>query len=251
MNKSILRKNWISLHLLILLLFIGGFSQSIAQSEWASLFNGDDFDGWVVPEGDNGQWKVLDGVIDYNAMSQSEGDKNLWTSGEFHDFELKLDWRLTETPYINPNVAIIKPDGRYKRDENGDVIRISMPDSDSGIYLRGSSKAQVNIWSWPAGSGEVWGYRTDPDMPDDVVAAATPLVHADNDIGEWNTFLIRMIGDTLTVELNGTLVIDNAPLPGVNESGPIALQHHGRMENGEWVSPPSLVQFRNIYIREL
>ena len=34
---------------------------------------------------------------------------------------------------------------------------------DSGIYLRGSSKSQVNIWCWPIGSGEVYGYRTDEE----------------------------------------------------------------------------------------
>ena len=28
---------------------------------FVSLFNGKDFTGWTVPEGDNGHWKVLDG----------------------------------------------------------------------------------------------------------------------------------------------------------------------------------------------
>ena len=28
-------------------------------------------------------------------------------------------------------------------------------------------------------------------------------------------------------------------------------QHHGSKENGEWVSPPALVQFRNVSIKEL
>jgi len=47
------------------------------------------------------------------------------------------------------------------------------------------------------------------------------------------------------------LVIDNALLPEIPERGPIGLQHHGAMENGEWVSPPALVQFRNISVNEL
>jgi hypothetical protein len=33
--------------------------------------------------------------------------------------------------------------------------------------------------------------------------------------------------------------------------GPLALQHHGEMKNGVWTAPPSLVQFRNIQLREL
>jgi hypothetical protein len=60
-----------------------------------------------------------------------------------------------------------------------------------------------------------------------------------------------MRGDRLTVVLNTQTVITNAQLPGVPGRGPIALQHHGDKKNGEWASPPSLVQFRNIAIREL
>ena len=126
-----------------------------------------------------------------------------------------------------------------------------MPDSDSGIYLRGSSKAQVNIWCWPIGSGEVYGYRTDASLPADVRAGVTPKRNADRDIGAWNSFEITMRGDRLTVMLNGEEVISAARLPGVAPRGPIALQHHGEKKNGVWVSPPSLVQFRNISIKEL
>jgi len=227
-------------------------SMSDAEDDgFISIFNGKDFTGWVVPEGDGGHWQVIDGVIDYDAMSQAPGDKNLWTENEYEDFILKIDWRITETPFVNPNVPIVRPDGTNQRDENGEVIRMSVPDSDSGIFLRGMPKAQVNIWTWPVGSGEVWGYRTDPDMPADVIAAVTPKTFADNHIGEWNTFEITMKGERLTVILNDILVIDEARLPGVDSKGAIALQHHGRMEDGEWVSSPSLVQFRNIYIKEL
>src|SRR5262245_58594513 len=43
------------------------------------LFNGRDLAGWKVPEGDGGHWKVVDGVIDYDAESQARGDRSLWT----------------------------------------------------------------------------------------------------------------------------------------------------------------------------
>jgi hypothetical protein len=128
---------------------------------------------------------------------------------------------------------------------------MKVPDSDSGIYLRGNSKSQVNIWCWPVGSGEVYGYRMDRNMPAKIRSGVTPSTLADNHIGEWNTFRIELQGDRLTVDLNGQRVIDDAELPGIPSSGPIGLQHHGNMVNGAWVSPPALVQFRNIYIREL
>ncbi len=218
---------------------------------WVSLFNGEDLSGWVIPEGDGGHWKVLDGVIDYDARSQAPDSKDLWTEEEYDDFKLRIDWRIKETPFINENVPIILPDGTHKLDENGEVIRMAVPDSDSGIYLRGQPKAQVNIWTWPIGSGEVYGYRVDPNMPPEVVAAVTPKINADNHIGEWNTFEITMRGEYLTVVLNGHTVIQGAHLPGVAESGPIGLQHHGHKVDGEWASSPSLVQFKNIYIKEL
>jgi hypothetical protein len=53
------------------------------------------------------------------------------------------------------------------------------------------------------------------------------------------------------VVLNGVTVIEGAQLPGVPATGPIGLQHHGAKKDGVWVSPPALVQFRNISIREL
>ena len=222
-----------------------------SKDGFTPLFNGKDLTGWKIPEGDNGHWKVVEGIIDYDAESEAKGEKSLYTEKSFGDYVLRLDWRIKSTPYTNPNVYIIKPDGLHKKDADGKEIRIPVPDSDSGVYMRGMSKAQVNIWAWPIGSGEVYGYRMDGKMPPEVRAAVTPKRNADRDIGQWNTFEITMRGDRLTVVLNGIEVISNAQLPGVPARGPIALQHHGGKRDGVWNSPPSLVQFRNISIKEM
>jgi hypothetical protein len=221
------------------------------QQQFTSLFNGRDFTGWKVPAGDNGHWRIVDGVIDYDAESEAAGAKDLVTEREFGNFVLKVDWRIKSTPFINRAVPIVRHDGTHKKDADGKEIRIALPDSDSGVFLRGMSKAQVNIWCWPTGSGEVYGYRMDEKMPAAVRAAVTPKLNADRDIGQWNTFEITLRGDRLTVVLNGQEVITNAQLPGIPPRGPIALQHHGSKKDGEWTSPPALVQFRNISIREL
>src|SRR5687768_17601637 len=122
------------------------------QDGFVQLFNGRDLSGWKVPAGDNGHWRVVDGVIDYDAESEAKDDKSLWSEREYGDFVLRLEWRIKETPYVNPNVHVIRWDGSHKKGTDGKDIRIPVPDSDSGIYLRGSSKAQVNIWAWPIGS---------------------------------------------------------------------------------------------------
>ncbi len=66
-------------------------------------------------------------------------------------------------------------------------------------------------------------------------------------MGEWNTFRIRMVGEKVTVWLNGVLVTDNVTLENYWErdkpiypSGQIELQNH---------STP--LEFRNIYIKAL
>jgi hypothetical protein len=150
-------------------------------------------------------------------------------------------------------VPTVLPDGSEKLGPDGKMLTTPMPNADSGIYLRGSSKAQLNIWCWPIGSGEVYGYRRDQKMPPEVRAGVTPKVNADKPVGEWNTFEITMKGDRLTVVLNGKTVIKEAQLPGVPETGKLALQHHGGWDekNKKYRPASSLVQFRNISIKEL
>jgi len=216
---------------------------------FVSLFNGKDLDGWATRQPNKNEWSVVDGVIDCNPNDETPADHDLWSKKEYGDFDLWLDWRIKESPFVNRKARIILPDGTFKKDDSGNDIAITAPNTDSGIFLRGQHKSQVNIWCWPVGSGEVWGYRTDPAFSAKVHAGVTPMVKADRPVGEWNTFHIVMHGDRLTVTLNDQLVIDDAQLPGVPREGPIALQLHSERKDGEWGA--SLVQFRNIRIKEL
>jgi hypothetical protein len=101
---------------------------------------------------------------------------------------------------------------------------------DSGIYLRGDAtgRAQVNIWEHPMGSGQIWGYQI------------APKKRMDRPTGEWNYMEIRMVGNKVSVWLNGEWVIEDAELPNIATEGPIALQHHG-----------TPLWFRNIRIKVL
>jgi nucleotide-binding universal stress UspA family protein len=152
-------------------------------------------------------WSVRDGAIVFNG----KGD-NLCTVRDYGDFEMVVDWRITK-------------------------------DGDSGIYLRGSP--QVQIWD-PArtdvgaevGSGGLYNNQKNPSKP---------LVFADNPVGEWNTFRIRMVGDTVTVFLNGIKVVDQVTMENywdrkqpIFPRGAIELQAHG-----------TDLAFRDIYVREL
>lgn len=218
---------------------------------FTSLFNGQDFSHWRVPKGDNGHWKVVDGVIDYDAGSEATGDKNLWTEREYGDFILQLDWRIKQTSGLY-DVPIVLSDGSYLQDAAGKKLTIKMPNADSGVYVRGTSKAQINIWCWPIGSGEVYGYRNPANTSPEIRRGVTPRINADKPVGQWNHFTIIMIGDRLTVVENNQMVLENARLPGIPRRGRIALQHHGGIRpDGSYKPASSLVQFRNIRIREL
>ncbi len=203
-----------------------------------SLYSGVDLSGWQEDSGHIGHWKPQDWILNYDGKSDA-ADKNLWSSKEYGDFQMICDWRLNAKPH-KMNRPVILPNGDPAF-ENDKPKHVEVDDAgDSGIYLRGNSKSQVNIWCWPIGSGEVYGYRTDNKMPPEVRAGVTPRVNADRPLGQWNRFLITMKADRLTVLLNGKTVIDNAQLPGVPAKGFIALQHHG-----------DSLQFANIYIKEL
>jgi len=152
-------------------------------------------------------WSVKDGCIVFSG----EGD-NLCSVKEYGDFELLVDWKISK-------------------------------EGDSGIYLRGSP--QVQIWDIQRtdsgveiGSGGL--YNNERNI-------SNPLKVADNPAGEWNSFRILMIGEKVSVWLNGELVVDDVTMENywdrsipIFPKGPVELQAHG-----------TDLAFRDIYIREI
>lgn len=248
----------------IILMFVAGLalligsSDSLAQGKniyetegYTSLFNGKDLTGWRVPDGDNGHWSVIDGVIDYDARSEAKEDKNLWSEKEYKDFKLHIEWRFKGYgDHLFPLPTIL-PNGDYLRDGSGKIIEPLGPNSDSGILLKNAG--QANLWCWSVGSGELWQVRNNESLPAEVRAAAVPKVNADQPVGFWNAFDITVRGDRITIINNGITVIDNALNPGMEKPGRIGLQHHGGInpKTGKLQGASSLVQFRNIWIKEL
>ena len=205
---------------------------------FVSLYNGVDLTGWQVHDGLVGHWKPSDWRLVYDGQATGE-DKNLWTAKSFTDFELIVDWRWNGEYKRTIKRPVVLPNGDHELNDDGTEKRIDVPVADSGIYLRGTPRAQINIWQWPIGSGELWSVRNDKSLPPDFRAAATPNIHADNPVGKWNRFHITLLGDRVTVHLNGKLVIEDCPIPNIPPAGPIALQHHG-----------DPIEFANIFVKE-
>jgi hypothetical protein len=161
-------------------------------------------------------WTVQAGMI----HCDGKGGVSLVTDRDYGNFELMVDWKIEKK-------------------------------GDSGIYLRG--QPQVQIWDsdnlgddlkadWGTGSGGLWNNQPAGSK------GQKPLKKADKPVGEWNTFHITMVGDDVTVKLNGVLVVDKVPLRNywddgkkpLPEKGPIELQFHGDQ-----------LWFKNIYVKEL
>jgi HEAT repeat protein len=152
-------------------------------------------------------WSIRDGCIYF----QGDG-ANLCTTRHYGDFEMLVDWKISRH-------------------------------GDSGIYLRGSPQVQI----WDVARTDVGAQVGSGGLYNNQHEKSTPLVVADNPVGEWNTFYIKMTGDRVTVRLNGVLVVDSVvmenywdrSIPIFNEEA-IELQAHG-----------TELAFRNIYVREL
>lgn len=198
----------------------------LRQEGFEPLFNRKDLYGWkglvgdpvkrarMSPEELAAEQKKADEemrqhwrVVDGVLVFDGKGH-NLCTIKDYCDFELFVDWKIE-------------------------------PGGDSGIYLRGSP--QVQIWDsaqWPEGSGGLYNNQQNPNKP---------LKRADNPVGSWNTFYIKMVGDKVTVYLNGELVVDNVVMENywernkpIYRCGQIELQAHN-----------TPLYFKNIYLREI
>lgn len=213
----------------------GKADDALAGLGFTSLFDGKSLAEFQETEQSKGHWSAKDGwILDYDGK-----DGDLWTKKEFKDYTLVCDWRWTGSSGKR-NQPDLLPNGLTKTDADKKPMAVEIEEYDSGIFMRGDIRTQVNLWNWPIGSGEVYGIRTDGSQPLPIRAALTPRVPADNPVGEWNRYVITMKGERLTVVLNGKVVLHEALLPGVKPQGKLALQNHG-----------NALQFANLYIKEL
>ena len=213
-------------------------AQESVPEGFTPLFNGKDLEGWFghgtadprtlwskTPEelakhqestmaDVNAHWKVVDGILENDGKGLY-----LTTKKDYGDFELLVDYK-------------------------------TVPLADSGIYLRGVP--QVQIWDSTEekkfklgadkGSGGLWNNSKGAPGKD-------PLKKMDKPFGEWNSFRIKMIGERVSVWLNGTLVVDHAIMENyftrkeglrMFPKGPIQLQTHG-----------GPISWKNVHIREI
>jgi hypothetical protein len=222
----------------VAVLFILGVSTAQAEDAkkpdntppegYTALFNGKNLDGWkglvanpvkraaMKPEELAAAQKTADkdmhahwAAKDGVIVFDGKG-QNLCTVQDFGDFDLWVDFKIE-------------------------------PKGDSGIYLRGTPQVQIWDTALPnasVGSGGLYNNQKNPSKPTKV---------ADKPVGQWNTFHITMVGEKVTITLNGELVVDKVTLENywerdkpIYSTGSIELQNHG-----------NTLYFKNVYVKEL
>jgi hypothetical protein len=189
----------------------------VAADQGVALFNGKNLDGWAYHLVDPNVrmadvWRVENGVL----ICKGSPLGYLVTKESFKSFKLIVEWRWA--PGKEPG-------------NSGVLLRIS---SDPIGFMPRCAEAQLKHGS----AGDVWGFRGFP-----VTGAAErlrkienhkelgtfvgvgKLKDAEKQPGQWNQYVIMMVGDKLTLEVNGEPI--NAATGCDVVAGPIGLQSEG------------------------
>jgi len=193
---------------LFLGLLITGISATAEEGKFQPLFNGKDLSGWVTPE-DKALFSVEDGEIVGRTKGNLKKNEFLATEKEYGDFVLKA-----KVKYFNGNSGIQfrslrKPDG---------VVAGPQADVAAGYWGLLYEERERGILE-----------RFDKEKAEALVKK-----------GDWNEFVITAKGDHITIDLNGTRVIDRTD-PKFRKSGILALQVH--------VGPPMEVRYKDLEIK--
>ena len=138
-------------------------------------------------------------VVADGVLTNEKTGNNIVSTGQFKDFSLSMEYKVEK-------------------------------DSNSGLYLRGRYELQVL---------DDAGKPTSPTGHMAVYGRVAPTVNASKPAGEWQTVEVTLVGNRVTVILNGQKIHDNAAIDGITGGalnsdegapGPIMIQgDHSRI----------------------
>ncbi len=195
-------------------LLLSLFAAATLHAAPQAIFDGKSLEGWKVEGGP--YWSVKEGVL-IGESDDSEHKKkgsNLWTTKEYKDFTIVLEFR-----YTSKNVT-------DERVDSGVFVRNSSDQIQIGV----SGSKKIDLTGSPY-IGAKKGYPIQAEGVEEAMKA-----------GDWNTMKITAKGPVYTVEINGRKVSEYTS-ESASEKGPIGLQVHG----GTLMK----VEFRNMSVEEL
>lgn len=208
------------------------------EDGWELLFDGESMENWRVYNQEDipAGWVVEDGAMVFDPEQRNDQyGLDIITKETYGDFELKLEWWLSEAG-------------------NSGIFYHVIEQEDKALYWSGPEMQILDNENHPDADQGVDGNRKAGSLYDLIPAVpqnAKPF-------GEWNSVKIVAKGDVIEHWQNGEMVLSFdrsteewknlvagskfAPHPefGIAAEGHIALQDHG-----------DLVKFRNLKIRSL
>jgi hypothetical protein len=180
---------------------------------WIALCDGKDLAGWQSMTPDK---PMSWKVVDGVMVNEKPHGVNIYTDKKFNDFEFYAEYKISEG-------------------------------GNSGVFLRGLYEIQIiDDYGVPSdkpkdsGNGGMWSLKP-------------PSKNVSKPAGQWQSVYAKLVGDTVTVILNGQKIIDNfklerptfyydemKPIVKPGQPGPIILQGDHKP-----------VEYRNVYIRPI
>lgn len=185
---------------------------TLGGEDWVQLFNGKDLTGWE-PVGQE-KWVVEDGEI--HGIAVTDGYGYLQTTRTYKDFQLSLRFLCQGSgnsgvffhTAFKPGTADVSQGLQFEVD-------CTIGQHTGGIYGDGR-----NWVVWPAPENET------------VVRK-----------GEWNEYLLKVVGNRYISRLNGVTMVDFTDPRPRSFDGTIALQLHSGGEGD--------MKFKDIWLRDL
>jgi 3-keto-disaccharide hydrolase len=193
----------------------GAWAQSkkgLPGEDWVSLFNGTDLSGWRKIG--NESWTVENELLHGKGLTKDYG--YLQTEKPYKDFQLSLRFKCVgdgnsgvffHTDF-KPGTAEVTQGLQFEIDCN-------MMHHTAGLY--GDGRGWI-VWPAPENEGVVR-------------------------MGEWNEYLVEVIGNRYRARLNGVPMVDFTDPNPKSFDGPIALQLHAGGRGN--------MEFKDIWVRDL
>jgi hypothetical protein len=233
---------------------LGCMSSKVEKADFESIFNGKNLEGW---EYDPVYWSVKDGAMVGEITPETVLKSNtfiIWKGGELGDFELKVDYWISETG--NSGV-------QYRSDRFTEVpfaLRGYQADIDGGNRYTGQNYEErkrttlayrgqkTRITSQPDSITETRGFVERNAWKG--LNLVSELGNRDElgaliKKGDWNTIHIVAKGNVMQHYVNGTLMSEVTDDDAKNRmlKGLMGFQVH--------VGPPMKVMFKNIMLKKL
>jgi hypothetical protein len=201
-----------------------------AAAKGVALFNGKNLEGWThhLVDADvkmEDVWRVEDGVL----ICKGAPLGYLETKDSFQDFRLVVEWRWPADKEPGNSGVLLRIGGKPIG------------------FMPKCVEAQLKHGS----AGDIWGFRgfrltgaedrlrkVDAHKELGDFVGVGKIKDAEKKPGEWNKYVITLVGDTMTVSVNGEKVNEAAGLDV--DGGPIGLQSEG----GE-------IHFRTVRLRPM